>query len=47
MEIWQGIINGFSTGIGVGLANWLAIKRLEHLEKRFEDKINQKKNEVN
>lgn len=40
MEIWQGIVNGFSTGIGVGLANWIAIKRLEHLEKRIEKRIN-------
>lgn len=27
-----GIITGFCSGIGTGLANWLLIKRLEHIE---------------
>ena len=26
---------GFSTGIGVGVANWIFIKRLEHIEKKI------------
>ena len=42
IEIWNGIIQGFSTGIGVGFANWLFIKRLEHLEKNIKLKINGK-----
>jgi len=45
LELWQGIINGFATGIGVGLANWIAIKRLENLEKKMEIKF--KTNETN
>ncbi len=34
-EIIQGIIMGFSTGIGVGVANWIFIKRLEHIEEKI------------
>jgi len=31
-EIVQVVIQGFSTGLGVGIANWLLIKRLEYVE---------------
>ena len=34
VDLTQGIMNGFATGVGVGLANWIIIKRLENLEKR-------------
>ncbi|MDP3765297.1 MAG: hypothetical protein Q8R04_02190 [Nanoarchaeota archaeon] len=40
IDIWQGIVQGFSTGLGVGFANWLLIKRLEALEKKLQIKIN-------
>lgn len=42
-DILQGILTGFSTGIGVGIANWLLIKRLE----RLEDRVRNVKNGVN
>ena len=32
IDLWQGILNGFASGIGVGLSNWLLIKRLEKME---------------
>jgi len=35
LDIWGGVIQGFSTGIGVGLSNWIFIKRLEKLEERL------------
>jgi len=43
IDVWNGIVQGFSTGIGVGLSNWILIKRLENLEKRLQDKTNNKK----
>ena len=42
IEIWQGVVQGFSTGLGVGIANWLLIRRLEHLENKIQKKINGK-----
>lgn len=35
----QAILTGFFTGIGVGLANWLLIKRLEHIETHIKKNI--------
>ena len=32
------VIQGFATGIGAGISNWLLIKRLEHLEKKILEK---------
>ena len=43
VDIIGNIFAGFSTGLGVGFANWLFIKRLESLEKKFHEKINNKK----
>lgn len=40
VDMVQAILTGFFTGIGVGLANWLLIKRLEKLEKQVQKKIN-------
>lgn len=37
----QGILNGFATGIGAGIANYLIIRRLETIEKRIQAKINE------
>lgn len=39
VELLQGILTGFSTGIGVGFANWLLIKRLEAIEHKLHEKI--------
>lgn len=33
VDLWQGIFNGFAAGIGVGVANWVFVRRLEHIEK--------------
>jgi hypothetical protein len=33
-DLIPGIVSGFATGIGVGLANWVFIKRLEEFEKK-------------
>ena len=41
VDIMQGILNGFATGIGVGIANYLIIKRFEIIEKRIQAKINE------
>ena len=41
VDITQGIINGFATGIGAGIANYLIIRRLETIEKRIQEKINE------
>ena len=35
IEIIQGIIQGFSTGLGVGIAHWIFIQRLEYWEKKI------------
>jgi len=32
IDLMQGILTGFCSGIGMGLANWLLIKRLEKVE---------------
>lgn len=42
LGLWQGVLNGFFTGLGVGLANWIFIKRLEYLEKKILKKLNLK-----
>jgi len=39
-EIWGGVVSGFATGLGVGVANWLFIKRLEKLEEKILSKRN-------
>ena len=38
--LYQGIIQGFATGIGVCLANWFLIKRLEGIEFKLREKVN-------
>lgn len=40
VEIVNGVVQGFATGIGVGLANWFLIKRLGSLEHRVRGKLN-------
>lgn len=40
VDMIQAILTGFFTGIGVGLANWLLIRRLENIEKRIQEKMN-------
>ena len=47
IDLWQGIVQGFATGLGVGFANWLFIKRLESLEKKLQNKINNNKDGSN
>ena len=34
-ELVAGVVQGFSTGLGAGLANYLFMKRLENVEKRL------------
>ena len=41
VDITQGILNGFATGIGAGIANYLIIRRLETIEKGIQAKINE------
>ena len=41
VDITQGILNGFATGIGAGIANYLIIRRLETIENRIQAKINE------
>lgn len=43
LDIWGGVIQGFCTGAGVGLANWIFVKRLE----RFEERLFKKKRRGN
>lgn len=38
IDLWQGIVNGFSSGLGVGIANYLILKRLEMIEARLRGK---------
>lgn len=42
VDMIQAILTGFFTGIGVGLANWLLIRRLENIEKRIQERMNGK-----
>ena len=35
IDIWQGIFTGFCSGLGTGLANWIIIKRLDHIENKI------------
>ena len=35
VDLWSGVIQGFCTGEGVGLANWVFVKRLEVLEQKI------------
>jgi len=39
VDIIQGVIQGFSAGLGAGAANYFIIKRLEKIEKRIQEKI--------
>jgi len=43
VDVIQGIITGFATGLGAGAANYFIIKRLEKIENRIQEKINNKK----
>ena len=43
LDFWGGVIQGFCTGAGVGLANWVFVKSLE----KFEEKLLTKRNEGN
>ena len=43
VDVIQGILNGFATGLGAGAANYFIIKRLEKIEKKIQKKINHKK----
>ena len=40
VDLLQGILTGFATGLGAGAANYFIIKRLEKIEKRIQEKIN-------
>ena len=42
IDLVQGIMNGFAAGLGAGIANWLLIKRLEIIEKKIQNKVNNK-----
>lgn len=35
IDIVQGVINGFSSGLGVGIANYFVLKRIEHIETKL------------
>lgn len=41
VDITQSILNGFATGIGAGMANYLIIRRLETIERGIQAKINE------
>lgn len=36
VNVTEIILSGFFTGIGVGLANWIFLKRLETIEKKLQ-----------
>ena len=38
LDLYNTVANGFATGLGVGLSNWLLIKRLESLEVKLKEK---------
>ena len=40
VDILQGVLTGFATGLGAGAANYFIIKRLEKIEKRIQEKMN-------
>ena len=39
-SFWQAVIGGIATGLGVGISNWLFIKRVEYLEKKILQRLN-------
>ena len=39
LDLWQGIMNGFATGIGAGVANYFIIRRFEKVEKKIQEKL--------
>ena len=43
VDLWQGVVNGFASGLGVGMANWLLIKRLERFETKIKEGVNGKR----
>ena len=43
VDVMQGILTGFATGLGAGAANYFIIKRLENIEKKIQKKINNKR----
>ena len=40
VELLQGILTGFASGLGAGAANYFIIKRFEKIEERIQEKLN-------